>query len=214
MTISTPRWPLRHSCARWSSATTPFARNVIRTVAVCSLLRWRSANRDGQCPSRRSVMLSRLAVIDRPGRRGGGGAGTSATPHPEPPSCFCSSRPDPSPDPANNRLHPRTIYGRVETRALGRGTGIKHFGDDRAVFFPETNFVYLSRVRTLRRERCDKISGLYPSCGLTTEPHLSEPLWALLLGVPYMGTSSPTLSHFPRRSRGPSISLSAYASFL
>ena len=44
------------------------------------------------------------------------------------------SRPDPSPDPANNRLHPRTIYGRVETRALGRGTGIKHFGDDRAVY--------------------------------------------------------------------------------
>ena len=29
-----------------------------------------------------------------------------------------------------------------------------------------------------------------------------------------MGTSSPTLSHFPRWSRGPSISLSAYASFL
>ena len=51
-----------------------------------------------------------------------------------------------------------------------------------------------------------------PSCGLTTEPHLSEPLWAPLLGVPYMGTSSPTLSHFPRWSRGPSISLSAYAS--
>ena len=30
-------------------------------------------------------------------------------------------------------------------------------------------------------ERCDKISGLYPSCGLTTVPPLSEPLWALLL---------------------------------
>ena len=34
----------------------------------------------------------------------------------------------------------------------------------------------LERVRT--QERCDKISGLYPSCGLTTEPHLSKPLWA------------------------------------
>jgi hypothetical protein len=44
-------------------------------------------------------------------------------------------------------------------------------------------------------KRCDKISGLYPSCGLTTEPHLSEPLWALLLDAPYMNASSPTLNH-------------------
>ena len=69
-------------------------------------------------------------------------------------------------------------------------------------------------VRT--QERCDKISGLYPSCGLTTEPHLSKPLWALLQGVPNIlfDTSSPTLSHPPRRPRGTSIRLSAYASLL
>jgi len=67
-------------------------------------------------------------------------------------------------------------------------------------------------VRT--QERCDKISGLYPSCGLTTEPHLSKPLWALLQGVPNLGTSSPTLRHSPRRPRGTSIRLSAYASLL
>jgi hypothetical protein len=72
----------------------------------------------------------------------------------------------------------------------------------------------LERVRT--QERCDKISGLYPSCGLTTEPHLSKPLWALLQGVPNIlfDTSSPTLSHPPRRPRGTSMRLSAYASLL
>ena len=82
------------------------------------------------------------------------------------------------------------------------------------LFLPETNFVYLERVRT--QERCDKISGLYPSCGLTTEPHLSKPLWALLQGVSNIltDTSSPTLSHPPRRPRGTSIRLSAYASLL
>ena len=82
-------------------------------------------------------------------------------------------------------------------------------------------FIVLSRNEpriplegTYSQERCDKISGLYPSCGLTTEPHLSKPLWALLQGVPSLGTSSPTLNHPPRRPRGTSIRLSAYASFL
>ena len=63
-------------------------------------------------------------------------------------------------------------------------------------------FIVLSRnkLRTFRGyvllgERGDKISGLYPSCGLTTEPLLSEPLWALLLDAPYMNASSPTLNH-------------------
>ena len=42
-------------------------------------------------------------------------------------------------------------------------------------------------------ERCDKISGRCPSCGLTTEPPLSEPLWALLPDASRVRASSPVL---------------------
>ena len=44
-------------------------------------------------------------------------------------------------------------------------------------------------------ERCDKISGVHPSCGLPTEPPLSEPLQALLTDASYVSASLPALSH-------------------
>jgi len=58
------------------------------------------------------------------------------------------------------------------------------------------NYSYTFGGYVLLGERYDKISGLYPSCGLIAEPLLSEPLWALLLDAPYMSASSPTLNHF------------------
>jgi len=52
-----------------------------------------------------------------------------------------------------------------------------------------THFWFLNKLRiplggyVLQSERCDKISGVYPSCGLCMDSHLSGPSWDVLLGT-------------------------------
>ena len=73
-----------------------------------------------------------------------------------------------------------------------------------------TKFCDIGRTQ----ERCDKISGLYPSCGLTTESHLSKPLWALLQGcqarAPVL-TSSTAAKMSPRIRTSPEAVLADHA---